>query len=378
MPRLFGPAVPQTLGGSPAPAPAQAPATAFSQRGSGADDGGDTGSIPITPSGTPGVVSREVYTAKNQEVPGLGTLVRSEGQAPASDDVVNKAYDNAGVVYQFYKDVLGRDSLDDKGMVLKSTVHYGKDFNNAYWDGTHMTYGDGDGTEFSNFANDLSVVGHEMTHGVTENTDGLNYNQQPGALNESWSDVMGDFIRQWHDQGADKFATVAGAQSADWFIGDECFTPGKDGDGLRSLAHPGTAYPGDPQPADMAHYKKMWSDNGGVHINSGIPNHAAYEVAQKIGSQDTAKIWYKAMTSYMKPNSQFMDAANDTVRAATDLFGASSPQVQAVKDGWGAVGLSPTMVNSKDEARVIRPKGGSGNDGVVPAWLLNHTSAPTS
>ena len=363
-----------------APAPASTQPTSFAAKVAEAPTG------KLAEALTPGVVNRETYTAKNKELPDgeLGTLVRKEGQGPSGDKAVDWAHDNAGTVYDFYKNVLGRDSLDGQGMVLKSTAHFGKNFNNAYWDGTHMTYGDGDGRVFTSFSQALDVVGHEMTHGVTERTSGLNYENQPGALNESWSDVMGELIQQWKAD-PNGFKTADYEAKQDWLIGSEIFTPGKDGDALRSLKNPGTAYNGDPQPADMAHYKRLPNtqdgDWGGVHTNSGIPNKAAELVATKLGGEKTAQIWYKAMTSYLKPNSQFTDAANATLSAARDLF-QDGAEAQAVKDAWNAVGLKSKFVNPltqrqldwrarKAADNLARGGGDPHRDGVVPPWLLS-------
>jgi Zn-dependent metalloprotease len=326
------------------------------------------------PAATTGEVTRETYDAQHQELPDgdLGKLVRKEGDPPTGDAAVDDAHDNAKTVYDFYKQVLGRDSLDDHGMTLKSTVHFGENFNNAYWDGTHMTYGDGDGKEFSNLAGALDVVGHEMTHGVTERTAGLSYDRQSGALNESWSDVMGELIQQWHDDPAD-FTTTVGAQKASWLVGESVFTPGVAGDGLRSLKDPGHAYKGDPQPGDMKHYKKMspWDDNGGVHINSGIPNHAAYFAAVKLGGEKTAQVWYTALTQYLRPDSQFTDAANATISAARDLFKDGSAEEQAVTDAWKAVGIAGHAVPKPAQVAPPGPPAPSAsrNPGIVPPWL---------
>lgn len=357
------------------------------------------GATPDAPS--TGGMERRTYTAGNRELPEgqLGKLVRKEGDAPSGDSAVDMAHDNAKVVYDFYKTVLGRNSLDGKGMPLISTVHFGKNFNNAYWDGTHMTYGDGDGRMFSSLSGGLDVVGHEMTHAVTERTSGLDYENQPGALNESWSDVMGELIQQWHaDPKA--FTTTDGAKKSEWLIGETVFTPGRAGDGLRSMKAPGTAYSGDPQPADMAHYKRLPNtdegDYGGVHINSGIPNRAAYEAAIRLGGDKVAKIWYKAMTSYLKPDSQFSDAVTATTKAATDLYGAKDSE--AVAQAWAAVGLKAGQSSRQDPVdsgnqdswgddgangggwwgksnqTAPVPHHGAG-DGVVPPWLTS-PSAP--
>jgi Zn-dependent metalloprotease len=329
---------------------------------------------PTPPAPSASGLNRATYDAGKSEFPagGLGKLVRKEGDAPTGDKAIDAAHDNAGLVYEFYKTVLGRDSIDGRGMQMKSVVHYGVDFNNAYWDGEKMTYGDGDGEVFSPLSQGLDVVGHEMTHGVTEHTAGLTYRNQSGALNESWSDVFGELIEQWAEnrQG---FGTTDAAKAADWLIGEDVFTPGVAGDGLRSMKSPGTAYKGDPQPAHMSNYKKMSSDNGGVHVNSGIPNKAAYEAAVRIGGEKLAKIWYLALTDYMKSNASFQDAANATLAAASKLYGQGA-ESQAILDAWTAVGITAkagvSAVSAAAHAAAQAAAAADHSDaGFVPAWL---------
>lgn len=315
--------------------------------------------------------SRTTYDAGGSENPagGLGKLVRKEGGAPTGDAAADAAHDNAGLVHQFYAEVLGRNSIDDDGMPIVSVVHYGRRYNNAFWDGEKMTYGDGDGKLFTPLSGALDVVGHEISHGMTEHTANLAYRGQSGALNESWSDVFGELIEQWAENRSG-FGTVDAAKGAEWLIGEDVFTPGTSGDALRSMKTPGTAYDGDPQPGHMRDYKKMTSDNGGVHVNSGIPNKAAYEVAVRLGSEKLAKIWYTALTDYLKPTASFEDAARATVTAAKDLYGSGS-EAQAVVDAWKAVGIitsgTATEVTAAERASAPHDHGDDG--GFVPSWL---------
>lgn len=319
--------------------------------------------------------NRATYDAKNSQFPrgGLGDLARSEGQGATGDEAIDAAHDNAGLVHDFFAQVLGRDSIDGRGMQMKSVVHYGKAYNNAYWDGEKMTYGDGDGKMFKPLSLALDVVGHEMTHGVTEHTAGLQYRNQSGALNESWSDVFGELIEQWAENRAG-FGSPDAAKAADWLIGEDVFTPGTAGDGLRSMKAPGTGYKGDPQPGHMKDYKKMSGDNGGVHINSGIPNKAAYEVAVRIGGEKLAHVWYTALTDYLKPTSSFDDAASATLAAATRLYGDGA-ESQAILDAWKAVGITAKPGAAAHFGVRAQVAGGShdhGTDaevGVVPSWL---------
>ena len=281
---------------------------------------------------------RIVYDAKNgSSLP--GTPVRNEGDAPSSDVAVNEAYDGAGITYDLYKNVYGRNSIDDNAMRLDSTVHYKKGYDNAFWDGEQMVYGDGDGDLFNRFTIAIDVIGHELTHGVTQFEAKLVYSQQPGALNESMSDVLGSLVKQYSmNQTAD---------TADWLIGQGLLASGVNGVALRSMKAPGTAYDDpvlgkDPQPGHMKDYVNTVSDNGGVHINSGIPNHAFYVVATQIGGkawEKAGQIWYVTLKDKLTSGSNFQECANQTFLVAGSLFGAGSIEQQAVKTGWAEVGL---------------------------------------
>ncbi len=199
--------------------------------------------------------------------------MRIEGAPASGDAAVDEAYDGLGATFDLYWDVYERNSIDDEGLPLDATVHYGTDYDNAFWNGQRMVFGDGDGDLFNRFTIAVDVIGHELTHGVTEDEAQLAYFFQPGALNESNSDVFGSLVKQklLHQ-------TV---EEADWLIGAGLFTSNVQGVALRSMKAPGTAYDDpvlgkDPQPAHMRDYVRTYQDNGGVHINSGIPNHAFY------------------------------------------------------------------------------------------------------
>jgi Zn-dependent metalloprotease len=289
---------------------------------------------------SPGVKRRTVYDAKNgSTLP--GKLVRSEGGKPVADKSVNQAYDFAGATYDFYSQVLGRNSIDGQGLRLDSTVHFRVKFNNAFWNGTQMVYGDGDGVIFVGFTGSVDVIGHELTHGVTQYTSALIYEDQSGALNEHFSDVVGSLVKQ--------FVNKQTAAQADWLIGQGILAPGVKGVALRSMKAPGTAYNDpktlgkDPQPANMANYVNTAQDNGGVHINSGIPNKAFYNAAIALGGnawEKAGKIWYNAFTKKISPNAQFVDAANATYEAAGELFGPGKAEQIAVGEAWKAVGIN--------------------------------------
>jgi Zn-dependent metalloprotease len=268
-----------------------------------------------------------------------GTLVRSEGDPDSSDAGVNEAYDGAGATYDLYSDAYGRNSIDDRGMRIDSSVHYGDQYDNAFWDGAQMVYGDGDGDLFERFTISVDVIGHELTHGVTDKEAALEYHDQPGALNESFSDVFGSLVKQR--------ARNQTAADADWIIGEGLFTSKVRGVGLRSLKAPGSAYAdpvlgNDPQPAHMSNYDSSPDDNGGVHVNSGIPNHAFYLAAVAIGGfawEKAGRIWYVALTERLRPQSEFADAARATASVAGDLYGAGGAEQNAVVAAWREVGL---------------------------------------
>ncbi len=285
-----------------------------------------------------GTKRRTIYDAGNgYDLP--GKLVRSEGSAKKKDPVVNEAYDGSGATYDFYLQVFGRNSIDGRGMRLNSTVHYGESYDNAFWNGQQMVYGDGDGQIFRPFTKSLDVIGHELSHGVTQHEANLAYRNQPGALNESFSDVLGIMVKQYK-----LGQTVA---EADWLVGADLFMPGIHAKGLRSMKAPGTAYDDpvlgkDPQPGDMSGYVDTTDDSGGVHINSGIPNRAFYEAAARLKGKAWEKagpIWYNALTEKLRPESTFRDAVNATVKAAAEMYGVNSLEQKAVREAWGEVGL---------------------------------------
>jgi Zn-dependent metalloprotease len=269
-----------------------------------------------------------------------GRLVRGEGQDSVADESVNRAYDGLGATFDFYLNNLQRNSIDNKGLPLVASVHYGSKYNNAFWNGQQMVFGDGDGILFNDFTISLDVIGHELTHGVTGSEANLVYQRQPGALNESISDVFGSMVKQ--------YKTGETADKADWLIGEGLLTAKVKGTALRSMAEPGTAYDDpvlgkDPQPADMQHYVNTASDNGGVHINSGIPNRAFYLAATSIGGYSwtgAGLIWYDTVVDKnLKATANFATFANLTVRHAGTRFGVGSSQQKAVADAWQRVGV---------------------------------------
>ncbi|HEV8588947.1 MAG TPA: M4 family metallopeptidase [Pyrinomonadaceae bacterium] len=291
--------------------------------------------LATTPTGTK---RRTIYDAKNgMTLP--GKLVRGEGGPKSADRSVNEAYDGSGKTYDFYLKAFQRNSIDDRGMRLDSTVHYRRNFNNAFWNGQQMVYGDGDGQIFQRFTKSIDVIGHELTHGVTQYEAELVYQNQPGALNEHFSDVFGSLLKQYVKQQT--------AKQADWLIGEGMFAPSIHGVALRSMKAPGKAYNDpiigrDPQPAHMKNYVKTTSDNGGVHINSGIPNRAFYEVAIALGGrawERAGKIWYRTLIDKIQPLTNFAECAGMTHEVAGTIYGQGSVEQKAVKAGWAVVGV---------------------------------------
>lgn len=284
--------------------------------------------------------TNRVHDAKNgSDLPGQ-MVWESAKDAPESDDpAVMEAWTFAQETATFYRDVLERDSLDGRGMDLVSSVHYLTDHNNAYWDGAQMIYGDGDGTLFTRLTASLSVVGHELTHGVVQHSGGLVYRDQSGALNESVADVFGVLVEQ-HRKGEE-------AHQATWLVGAEVFTPEIQGDALRSLAAPGLAYDDpvlgkDPQPYHLDDYAVTSADNGGVHGNSGIPNHAFYLFARALGGrafERAGQVWYDALQG-IDPHATFSDFAEKTVVAAWARYGAGSKEATFAKRAWHLVGVA--------------------------------------
>jgi len=267
-----------------------------------------------------------------------GKLVREEGDPKSSDPAVNEAYDGAGATYDFYKAVYERNSLDDHGMQLISSVHVGKKYNNAFWNGEQMAYGDGDGQVFVRFTKSLDVIGHELSHGVVTFTCNLEYHDEPGALNEHFADVFGSLVKQWKKKQS--------VTKADWLIGADIMGPGTTAKALRTftdeLAFENDELLGtDPQPKHLKNKYMGTADSGGVHINSGIPNHAFYLVARDLGGYAWKKaglIWYNTLRA-LHQTSTFADMVAMSTQCASGQFGAGSKELRAVTRAWKAVGF---------------------------------------
>ncbi|MGB3616024.1 MAG: M4 family metallopeptidase [Elainellaceae cyanobacterium] len=285
---------------------------------------------------------RYVFDMRGASDPLPGNLVRQEGDRPVEDEAANEAYDHSGAVYDFYKEVFERDSLDDAGLPIRSSIHVGDAFDgpmsNAFFNGKQMAYGDGDGRLFTRFTRSLDVVGHELTHAVLNFTSKLDYFGESGALNESFADIMGALITQWkHHQTVNQ---------TDWYIGKEVLGAGAGIPGVRTFEgqkafENDPNFGTDPQPK---HYRDRYVgtlDRGGVHINSGIPNHAFYLAAKAMGGyawEKAGKIWYVSMKAGLERDATFQEAARVTI-AIAGYYGDDSDEQRAVRSAWQHVGV---------------------------------------
>lgn len=298
----------------------------------------ETGAHKSLLTASPPIKQRTIYdAAKGEQLPGLA--VRTEGGAPSNDVAVNEAYDGLGATFDFYQTAYSRNSIDDEGLHLDATVHYKTLYDNAFWNGQQMVFGDGDGELFNRFTIAVDVIGHELTHGVTGDEVGLVYLGQSGALNESVSDVFGSLVKQ--------FTLKQTADQADWLIGAGLLAPKVKGVALRSMAAPGTAYDDpvlgkDDQPAHMRDFVHTSADSGGVHTNSGIPNKAFHLAATSIGGfawEKAGRIWYETVRDkQLKNTADFRHFAQRTVINAAHLFSAA--EKAAVLDAWNQVGIN--------------------------------------
>jgi Zn-dependent metalloprotease len=284
---------------------------------------------PVTFARLGGQPKRTIYDQGHSESQTPGRPVRTEGQPAAGDEAVNQAYDGLGATYEYYWSRFQRDSIDAQGLPLLGLVHYGRRYDNAFWDNAgHMFFGDGDGRLLKQTTAGIDVIGHELTHGVTQHEANLVYSGQSGALNESISDVFGIQVKQ--------MALGQTVETSDWLIGSDIVGP-ELAPALRSMKDPGKANPHDDQPADMDGYV----DGGDVHTNSGIPNRAFYLAASNLGgnSWDAAgPIWYATLCDpQLTANAGFSDFARLTIVQAGRHYGAASKEVDAVRNAWETV-----------------------------------------
>ncbi len=285
----------------------------------------------------PGELMRNIYDAHHQSTVN-GTLVRYEGQPSNGDIAADEAYEYLGVTHDFFWRVWRRNSLDNQGMALNGIVHFGESYMNAFWDGQEMVFGDGDGVIFNRFTIAIDVIAHELGHGVTGSEAGLIYYAQSGALNESLSDVFGSLVKQYYYQQT--------ADQADWLIGEGLLGERINGRALRSMSAPGTAYNdpmlgADPQPAHMNDYVRTRDDNGGVHLNSGIPNRAFYLASVAVGGyawEKTGYAWYDTVCDKsLTPDADFATFARLTIYHGGKRSGKAV--ANAIEQAWREVGV---------------------------------------
>ncbi|EOO60738.1 hypothetical protein IKE_05938 [Bacillus cereus VD196] len=274
------------------------------------------------------------YDAKNQWIfpnviwSSLNRTLYSDYDGPAVD-----AHYYSGVVYDFYRGYFNRNSYDNKGGAIRSIVHFGQNYNNALWNGTQMVYGDGNGQRYKPLSGAIDIVGHEITHAVTQYSSGLIYANESGALNEAISDLFGTLIEFFE------------YKNPDYEIGEDVYTPNIPNDAIRSMSNPTKYYQPD-------HYSNRYvgsADNGGVHINSGIINKSMYLLAEGgthsgitvpgISLYKVGQIYYRANTMYFTQSTTFSQARVAIIQAAADLFGQNSTEVDAVKKSFDAVGV---------------------------------------
>ncbi|GAA0740732.1 M4 family metallopeptidase [Clostridium oceanicum] len=271
-----------------------------------------------------------------EEVLKDSTLVSDKDSNFTDEKQVNAidAYVNLSKTYDYYKNVLKRDSIDDNGLNVEGFVHVGTKYNNAFWEPEHkaMFFGDGDGKRFYPFARSLDVVAHELSHGVTSSESDLYYHNESGALNEAFSDIMGTAV-----------------EGKNFQVGEDCYTPGIDGDALRDMKDPSKGN----QPAHMKDYYNVpdleMFDNGGVHTNSGIINHAAYLIAdgiEQLGRKDSksvmGKLFYMANCDLWGKETNFAETRNSLVTVAKNLYGENSRYVKIVEKAFDEVGIHAT------------------------------------
>jgi hypothetical protein len=261
------------------------------------------------------------------------SLARGEGRPPTGDAAVDQTYDALGVFFMFFSDVFKRNSWDGKGAPLEAVVHFGRDYENAFWDGRRVIMGDA-GKIFKSFHR-VDIVAKECAMGLVQSETGLVYEGQSGALLQSLGLVFASMVKQ--------YALNQTAARADWLIGDGMIEGGK---ALMSLEQPGSAYKNEALGADrqvdhMSRYTKVEFDNGGVHINCGIPNRAFVLVARDLGGKSwdrAGRIWYDVVCSgELAPNATFGQFAQRTISTADKKYG--SPTANAIRSAWSNVGV---------------------------------------
>jgi Zn-dependent metalloprotease len=312
-----------------------------------------------------------------------GTLVLQETSGTTTDVSIQKAHDYAGVTYNYFSTIHGRDSYNGAGATMTSSVHYGSNYNNAGWTGSQMVYGDGDGTQFGPFSRALDVVAHELTHAVTDYSADLVYQNESGALNEATSDILGVAAESW---------SYGSVSALTWKVGEDCYTPATAGDALRTMNDPALS-------GDYDYYPTRYTgtaDYGGVHSNSGIANLAFYlmvtggthprgkttvvvpalNAVAATSLNMGAKIWYRALTVYMNSSTNFEGARNATAQAATDLYGAAANNT--VHKAWDAVGVPGTPGGGSTVTVLTNAVAATGLSGSTGSWKHFKITVPAS
>lgn len=284
------------------------------------------------------------YTLQNQSQSAAPGQLLCTNNQNCGDASAQRAHDGASKVYDYYKSRFNRNGINNNDMTMISSVHLGNNVANAYWTGSQMMYGDGDGQVLDDLTLSFDVIGHELTHGVTQYTANLIYNNASGALNEAWSDILGVAAKAYRDN----------TTQADWLLAEESYTPGVSGDAMRYMKNP-----------TQDNYSKDWwperipyvsnpsnsNDQGGVHGNSGIanlafalltdggqhPRNKSNATVNGIGLLKAEQIFYRALTTYMNQSTNFAGARSATAQAAADLYGAG--EKTAVETAWCAVGV---------------------------------------
>jgi Zn-dependent metalloprotease len=309
------------------------PATGTNATGTGTGVLNDTKTINLVQSGsyyylqdntraTKGIFT---YDAANRtKLPGtlmsdVDTIWNASTQKAAVD-----AHYYVGKTFDYYNNMFGRNSIDNSGAEIKATVHYSRNYVNAFWNGRQIVFGDGDGVYSLALSGGFDIVAHELTHAVDSYEADLLYQNQSGALSESFADVMAT-AAEFYVQPT----------KADWLIGEDVWTPGTPNDALRSMSNP-NAY-GDPD--HMSEYVNTTSDYGGVHTNSGIPNKAAYLIGNNIGAEKMGRIYYRALSVYLISTSDFSDCRAAVLQSAADLYGANGIEYNTVNSAFDAVGI---------------------------------------
>ncbi len=324
-----------------------------------------TAQISVDPLNAPSNIGDTyILDARNKDG---SELFYVENNAPdiGWDPVAVSALSNTLTVYDYWLNTHQRKSFDNSNKNLMVAIHLDEGYNNAFWNGTFMVYGDGDNRVFGQLAKCLDIAGHEMSHGVIEHTANLIYENQSGALNESFADVFGAMVDR-----------------DDWLIGEDCTiaAPGH----LRNMQNPLDGLSS--QPTKMSDYRNLpntpQGDNGGVHVNSGIPNRAAYLVAEglsieglgaSIGREKLEKIWYKALRDYLITSSQFIDARRATIQAAKDIYGETAAEVSAVTMAWDIVEITEDGVASPDSSTSTKTDIVTGDDVMVYLFPIDQT-----